>query len=94
MGIIYETDQIRTGFSGFNPSKINPIKQYLKHYENWKYLSFIHDNTKDGKEKRQANQEIHIANKKMDYWYKLAQQFDLKELEDGKKEVDKIWNRS
>jgi hypothetical protein len=91
MALVYETEQIRTGFQFFNPHKMNPVKQWLKHYENWCYLSFIHNNTKSGSERRQANKEIHIAQKKMDYWYKLAEQVSLKDLEEGKKKVDEIW---
>lgn len=71
MAIIYETEQIRTGFCGFNPHKVNGVKSYLNHYQNYKYLKFVHDNTKDGYERRQANQEIQIAQHKMDYWYKI-----------------------
>ena len=93
MSIVYETEQIRTG-GFFNPTKMNPVKQWAKHYDNYLYLKFIHDNTKDWKEKRQANKEIQIAQTKMDYWYKLAAQVSLKDLEVAKGEVDKKWNKS
>jgi len=88
LAIIYETEQIYTG--GFiNPTKLDPVKQYLKHYGNYLYLKFIFDNTKDWRERRQADSEIKIANKKMDRWYKMIT--DLKDLEQRKKEAEQLW---
>jgi hypothetical protein len=94
MALVYETEQIRTG-GFFNPSKMNPVKQWLKHYANYKYLRVIHDSTKSGMEKRQANQEIQIAEKKLNYWYKLTKCDSdwLKELETGRKELDQQWQQ-
>lgn len=89
MGIIYETEQIYTG-PFINVHKLDPVKQWSKHYGNYLYLKFIHDNTKDGREKRQANQEMQIAQKKMDYWYKMNHAV-LSEILQAKAEIDKQW---
>ena len=92
--IIYPDTPEKQVFSGFfNPHKLNPVKQYMKHYENFKYLRFIHDNTKDGYERRQANKEVQVADKKMQYWYKMMTFEHMKDLEEQKQNVDKQWNR-
>lgn len=90
--ILYPDTPERPAFF-INPHKMDPVKAYMKHYENWKYLKFIHDNTKNGMEKRQANKEIITATKKMDYWFGMFKgNTDLvKELEELKKETDKLW---
>lgn len=89
MAIIYSTEQPFTGF--VNVHKLNPVKQWTKHYGNFKFLSHVHNNTNDWREKRQANLEISIAQKKLDYWYKLASQFSISELTLAKQEIDKQW---
>lgn len=74
-----------------NPYKMDPVKQFAKHYENYKYLKFIFDNTKDGNERRQSNKELQIAQKKMDYWMKMPDSI-LSEIERVRKEIDEKWN--
>lgn len=93
MGIIYpDVDPPWTG-PFINPAKLDPVKQYVKHYENWKYLQFIHDNTRDGAEKRQANLEMGKATAKMDRWFKMSH-MDRARLETEKRKVDVQWRRS
>lgn len=90
MALAYETEQIYTGPRVFRTP--DPVKQYLKHYEKFKYLQFIHDSTKDGKEKRQANFELtKYALPKLTRWERMIGPHQLKDLEEGKKEIDKIW---
>lgn len=90
MAIIYETEQIYTG--GFiNPAKLDPVKQYMKHYGNYLFLKFIFETTQDWRERRQANLELQIANKKMDRWYRLMTSEHIKDLIDQKAEMDKQW---
>lgn len=90
MAIIYDTEQIYTG-PPINIHNLDPVKQWRKHYENYKYLKFLFDNTKDWKERRDADRELKIAQKKMDRWYNMSKTV-LTELEIAKQEVDKIWN--
>jgi hypothetical protein len=42
----------------------------MKHYGNSLYLNFIFNSSTDGVERRQANKEIQMADKKMAYWRK------------------------
>lgn len=90
MGIIYQTEQIYSG-PFINVHNMDPVKQWAKHYGNYLYLKFLFDNTKDWKEKRDANKEMQIAQKKMDYWYKMAKTIPT-ELAKAKKELDQQWN--
>ena len=90
MGIIYQTEQIYTG-PFINVHNLDPVKQWSKHYGNYLYLKFIYDNTKNWAEKRDANKEMGIAQKKMDYWYKMDKT-KVAELATAKKELDVQWN--
>lgn len=91
MAIIYPDNPERPSFF-INPHKIDPIKQYIKHYDNWKFLNFVCNNTKDWQERRQANGEITTVQKKMDYWYKMIKDAGrLGELESAKKPIDTKW---
>ena len=92
MAIVYETEQIYTG-PPINIHNLDPVKQWRKHYENYKYLKFIHDNTKDWREKHQANKELQIAQRKMDRWYNMSKTV-LSEIELARHEVDQVWAKS
>lgn len=93
MALCYETEQIYTGPRTFRGIP-DPVKQYLKHYDKFKYLTFIHDSTKDGKEKRQANFELtKYANPKLAKWLSMIPYDKLKDLEEGKKEIDTKWTK-
>lgn len=89
MAIIYETDQIFTGDPGFI-SQANPVTQWRRHYENYRYLQFIFENTNDWRERRDANKEMAIAQKKMDRWYSMKKT-QASAIEKVRKEVDAIW---
>jgi hypothetical protein len=78
-------------FSGdFDLKNADPHFFYLRHYGNLKYLQFIFDNTENRVERHQANKEIEIARKKMDWWSK-KHGFDYKHIETGKKKIDREW---
>lgn len=94
MHIIYPDTPERPAFF-INPHKMNPVKAWLKHYSNFKYLQLIHDSPKTAPwERRQANKEIQTATKKMDYWHKMFKDMpvQIKELEEGKAAIDKQWS--
>lgn len=91
MAIIYETEQIYTG-PPINVHNLDPVKQWKKHYGNYKYLKFIHDSTNDWREKRQANKELQIAQKKMDRWYNMSKTI-VADIELARAEVDKQWQK-
>lgn len=88
MPLIYGTEQLSGKFP-INIHNLDPIKQWSKHYENYKYLEFIHNNTNDWQEKRQANFEMQIATKKMDFWYNKATSLAISE---SKKIIDRKWS--
>lgn len=91
MALAYDTEQIYTGPRVFRGVP-DPVKQYMKHYEKYKYLKFIHDSTKNFMERRQANAEItKYAQPKMDRWFSMIPPDKLKDLEEQKKAVDLIW---
>lgn len=91
MGLTYETEQIYTGPRAFK-SAPDPIKQYIKHYEKYKFLKFVFDNTKDFLERRTANAEMtKYALPKMARWESMIPHTALKDLEEAKKEIDKLW---
>ena len=50
---------------------LNPTACYLKHYENMLYLRFIAENSDDRLEKHQAEKEMRICQRKLDYWARL-----------------------
>lgn len=89
MSIIYETEQIYTG-PFIPPTKLDPVKQWSKHYENYKYLKFLFDNSKDWKERREANKELQIAQKKMSRWTNMSHTITA-DIEKAKKEIDSKW---
>jgi len=78
----------------FDPSvlsKVNPNAAYLKHYENFKYLSFLSIHETDRLLKNQALKELEIAEKRMKYW-KNNKFFSEKQASEDRKVVDKKWN--
>lgn len=90
MALVYDTEQIYTG-PPINIHNLDPVKQWKKHYGNYKYLKFIFDNTKSGLEKRQANQEMQIATRKMNRWEGMSKAYP-EELGRARKEIDDQWS--
>lgn len=81
----------KSQFEGSIPlSRINKNTQFKKHLENLMFLEFISLNTKDFKEKHQAEKEIIIAKKKMIYWSRFKD-FDQKQKELDTVELKKKW---
>lgn len=74
-----------------NPYKMDPNKQWLKHYGNYLFLHAVFANPKDLNDKRQANNEILRCQKKLDYWAKMPS-WSLTVCENGKKSLLTQWN--
>jgi hypothetical protein len=91
MGHFIYPDTVERPAFFINPYKMDPVKQFAKHYENYRYIKFIFDSTNSGQERRQANKEIQIALKKMSYWENMPAAVRT-EIEKVKKEIDKRWN--
>ncbi|WP_156421582.1 hypothetical protein [Aureimonas sp. AU40] len=66
-------------------------KHYLKHYANSLYLAFIAKSTKDGAERRQAESELAIAERKMAYWRRHPNYVQADALK-GIADLKKQWN--
>lgn len=67
MSIIYDESSIAAG--PIDVTKINATNAYLRHYENQLYLKFIANNPgADRVEKAQAEKELKICERKMEYW--------------------------
>jgi len=67
MFLVYK-DEKGKKFKGFPYSEQDASKLYLTHFENLLFLEFIFKNSNNFIEKRQAEKEIEIAKRKMDYW--------------------------
>lgn len=48
--------------------RIDPQRAYLKHYENYLFLSFVHQNSTDRIEVWQAGKELKICERKLEFW--------------------------
>lgn len=67
MAILYDDDERKT-FNLAVVHRLNPTRQYLKHYDNLMYLTFIRDNTDDRVERYQAGKEVVLCERKLKYW--------------------------
>lgn len=90
MGIVYNESLDK--FKG-DLSALDPNTCYLVHFRNLMYLTFIFENSQDWIEKNQANKEIQIANKKMDFWQKRSG-FDIKEIKNEIELERRKWRKN
>lgn len=93
MGLCYDENEVRHFSGSLNIHKMNPHKPYQRHLENHFYLNFISQN-KDAtfSEKRQAEKELVICQRKLDYWERHPS-FTQVEKERITQEVKKKWAR-
>ena len=77
MSFCYKVKNVAEPYSaepyGFDPYKYSGSRQYATHFGNLCYLTFIanHSGTSFS-EKKQANEEMLIAKRKMKYWERIA----------------------
>lgn len=90
MGIVYDENPVRNSSGPLKDP--NPAFLWGKHYGNFCYLDFLARNSDRWQERQQAQLEIAIAERKMEYWrrHKL---FVASEAEAIKKGHDRKWNR-
>lgn len=69
MALIYQEDDGRRG-APINVHAMNPHKPYGTHLKNWFYLQFVLQKSEDWQEKRQAQRELGIAERKLAFWYR------------------------
>lgn len=93
MFIIYNENELRTSFAGFDISKINPNRAYRRHLENYFYLRFLSnhpDNTFE--EQQQCGKEMPVAERKMAFWERQAT-FNQRQKEADIAEVKHQWKQ-
>ena len=54
------------------------VKYYIRHYENWLFLREVFAGAVNKDQKRQANWEIRVADRKMEFW-RRHRNFDVQE---------------
>jgi hypothetical protein len=89
--ICYDENSPRTG-SVVPYNRINATDGYLRHYANYLYLSFIFNNTDDWREKQQANKELTICQRKMDY-HRKHPNFNAKHAEAESVKLKAQWEQ-
>jgi hypothetical protein len=94
-GLVYGNDDLmgskRGPYSGPRVQDLNPHPIWERHYGNALHLQFILKNSKDMKERHQANKELEFATKKMAFWQKHPD-FDAKKAADIATKLRKQWN--
>jgi hypothetical protein len=71
--------------------RMNATKGYLEHFNNYLYLTFILTNERSTPaEKRQANLEIIIANRKLEWWWRHPN-LNKNAVNAGKRELRQKW---
>lgn len=93
MAFIYDEPEYAVRSGGFfNPEAVNVTAHYLKHFSNLMILELFYSEPRNIVEKLQLEKEMKIANKKMEFWRKFRH-FDVKEAEQGIKEIKRQWNK-
>lgn len=88
---VYNTEpQSSSSGGGFDPSKFDPVKCFMTHFDNLLYLEFIQKNSDKFYERKQAEDEMQIARKKMTYWER-QKDFDRKRAEEEIKKAKEKW---
>lgn len=87
MKFFYDDDEPR---GEFNPGvRINPTRQYIKHYENQMFLQLVLMNGQR-LEKYQARKEMAICERKLLYWQNRPG-FDQDDATQACNEIKKRW---
>jgi hypothetical protein len=91
MALVYEENAPRKFSGAFNPERFDATQQWLRHYANLLQLEFFAQNgTRD--EKTQANREILVAQRKLNYW-KNQNNWSESDAIAGKTQIDRQWKR-
>ena len=88
--IIYDDAKKRR--SGPDLSDMNPVVFFAKHAANWFQLKAIKKETPDFQIQQQAQKEMEIANRKMDYWRRHAE-FKIEDETRIISELKRKWNK-
>ena len=83
-----------TSPSDYNPSlinRLNPNTQYKKHLENHFFLKFLLLRSDSIIEKAQANKELTICERKLDFWSRKPS-FDQSIANTHNKQLQTLWS--
>jgi hypothetical protein len=69
------------------------VAYWARHYENYLYLDFIKLSTEYREERRQAEHEIRICQRKMDHWQRHAN-WNAAEAARRRAIADRSWNKA
>ena len=89
----YKENEHRNSNFDFNPNSFDAVKQYATHFGNLMYLNFVslHSDTSPA-EKKQAETETTIANRKIKFWKNIAERQKLDEaIAAATAEIKKQW---
>jgi hypothetical protein len=89
--MFFYSENPERGSGNFDPSRFDANTCYRKHLENWFFLRFITEKSKDFSEKRQAEKELIICNRKLVYWAKSGS-FDTKIADEDIATLKAKWN--
>ena len=91
----YDTKEIAVRKDGgkfnFDPSRVDATKQYLTHYANSLYLTFLLNANTTMSEKAQARKELELCDRKLKYWERQPH-FEKDRATNGCIELKKVWN--
>lgn len=65
--LVYDDKSVRQSGPPFDPLRVNAVKAYMKHYDNYLYLTFMLSSG-NVVEKHQASKELAICERKLEYW--------------------------
>lgn len=89
--IVYSDD--REPFTGRPiPYRDQPaVRYWASHYHNYRYLSFLAEQSDDREERRRAECEIRICQRRMDHWQR-HQNWDAATAAVARAHVDAAWD--
>jgi hypothetical protein len=85
--------------SSFNPAlavpyhKQNAVRSYMRHYDNYMFLSFLILKSDNFVEKAQATKEIAICERKLKHWQQHAN-YDVEEASRKMVKAKKDWQHN
>lgn len=94
-GLVYGTDEMSDGNRRYSSTRVDdmdPHKYYENHYGKLLHLNFIHQNSKDPREKQQAHKEMEFARQKLSFWEKHPK-FDMGKATQITTKLKKQWNQ-
>lgn len=68
----------------------NAVRGWARHYANFLYLEFIRSRSDDREERRRAEHEIRICQRKMDHWQRHGN-WDAVEAGRAREQEDSRW---